>query len=237
MGTRQYPISTGLNLPILGYKSGMDPFEVGKAVENARKLKGLSQNELGAISGAGQSVVSRTEKGDFKRMTGHLLAIAKALDLDLDNLNLSGAPVSRNGVISKVLGKEDFRVYASAEGGDGEIILSTDAVDIIPRPSVVANIREAYGILVTGTSMYPEYRHGETAIVNPLLPFQPGEVHIFYAEQEGAARASIKELRRATADDWLVHQHNPPEGEAEDFSLDRGEWRWVHRVLGKYSRR
>lgn len=218
----------------------MDTIQIGKMIRETRENKGLSQEDVAEVVGGGQSTIARIEQGDWKRIPTALPAIAKMLGIPLEGLDpeLAGLPAAGPGsLVAKVLGAEDFKVYASAEGGPGEIILSTDPIEVIPRPSVVVNIREAYGLIITGTSMFPEYRHGETAIVNPLLPFQPGEVHIFYAEREGAARASIKELRRATPDNWLVTQHNPPEGKSKDFSMPRREWRWIHRVLGKYSRR
>lgn len=218
----------------------MDTKEIGKRIRDARELKGISQEDVAEVVGGGQSTIGRIESGDFKRLPSVLPAVVRLLGMTLEELDpeLAGVPLPGPGsIISRVLGDEDFRVYASAEGGPGEIILSTDPIEVIPRPSVVKDIREAYGLIITGTSMFPEYRHGETAIVNPLLPFQPGEVHIFYSEREGAARASIKELRRATGDNWLVTQHNPPEGKSKDFSMPRREWRWIHRVLGKYSRR
>lgn len=224
----------------MGYSFGMDTKEIGKRIRDARELKGISQEDVAEVVGGGQSTIGRIEAGDFKRLPSVLPAVVRMLGLNMDELDpqLAGIPPAPPGsMVTRVLGDEDFKVYASAEGGPGEILLSTDPIEVIPRPSVVANIREAYGLIITGTSMFPEFRHGETAIVNPLLPFQPGEVHIFYAEREGAARASIKELRRATADNWLVTQHNPPEGKAKDFSMPRREWRWIHRVLGKYSRR
>lgn len=215
----------------------LDPVEIGTIIRNARELRGWSQEHVAEVVGGGQSTIGRIENGDFKRIPNVLPAIIDMLGIPPETIDLGLAQKPQSPIIQKVFGATDFKVFASAEGGDGEVIVSTDPIEIIPRPSVVANIREAYGILVTGTSMYPEYRHGETAIVNPLLPVQPGEVHIFYAEREGAARASIKELRRATADQWQVSQHNPPEGRSKDFSLSRKDWQWVHRVLGKYSRR
>lgn len=169
----------------------------------------MTQEQVAEIVGGGQSTIGRIETGNFKRIPDVLPALAKLVGVNLAD-EMARAATLPGAMVSNILGDEDFKVYASAEGGPGEIILSTDPIEVIPRPSVVANIREAYGLIITGTSMFPEFRHGETAIVNPLLPFQPGEVHIFYAEREGAARASIKELRRATTDNWLVSQHNPP---------------------------
>jgi hypothetical protein len=50
-----------------------------------------------------------------------------------------------------------------------------------------------------------------------------GEVHVFYSELQGEARATIKHLRRATATEWLVTQHNPPKGQGRKvfFELRR----------------
>lgn len=132
---------------------------------------------------------------------------------------------------------KDFPVYASAEGGPGEIIRSTDPVDWVPRPAPVASVRGAYGLLITGESMFPEYQAGETAIVDPNLPVVGAAVYVFYAERDGEARATIKHLRRAAGDSWHVKQWNPPDGAKADFTLSRKEWAKAHRVLGKYSRR
>jgi phage repressor protein C with HTH and peptisase S24 domain len=131
----------------------------------------------------------------------------------------------------------DFPVYASAEGGPGQIIRSADPVDWVPRPMQLANVKGAYGLLVTGESMEPEFRAGQTALVDPSLPHIGGEVYIFYTELDGEARATIKYLRGYSADQWRVSQWNPPEGMKSDFNLARREWRIAHRVIGKYSRR
>jgi phage repressor protein C with HTH and peptisase S24 domain len=101
----------------------------------------------------------------------------------------------------------------------------------------VASVRGAYGLLITGESMFPEYQAGETAIVDPNLPVVGAAVYVFYAEHDGEARATIKHLRRAAADSWHVRQWNPPDGGKADFTLPRREWAKAHRVLGKYSRR
>lgn len=136
-----------------------------------------------------------------------------------------------------VTGRPDFKVYASAQGGPGEIIRSVEPIDFIPRPTHLLHVRDAYGLLITGTSMEPEYNGGEMAIVEPSMPIISGEVYIFYAERDGEARATIKKLRRATADNWMLTQHNPPEGKSKDFHLSRREWGIAHRVTGKFTRR
>jgi len=100
----------------------------------------------------------------------------------------------------------DLLYQRSARGASGRrlVIRSTDPIDFIPRPAPVAHVREAYGLVITGESMVPEYKPGETALINPLLPVMGGEVHVFYSDLQGEARATIKHLRRATATEWLV---------------------------------
>jgi hypothetical protein len=49
--------------------------------------------------------------------------------------------------------------------------------------------------------------------------------------------AALKSGLRATANKWMVSQHNPPEGMSKDFTLSRKEWSIGHRVTGKFTRR
>jgi phage repressor protein C with HTH and peptisase S24 domain len=224
------PITDVIKMP------GMQP---GEIIKEARERKGWSQKQLGDRVGISQPAVKKIEDGATTR-TKFLPKIAQVLELDLANLDASlssqmveEAPPSP----LQTTGRPDFRIYASAEGGPGEIIRSPEPVDFVPRPTHLLHVRDAYGLLITGSSMEPEYNAGEMAIVEPSMPLIAGEVYIFYAERHGEARATIKKLRRATADNWLVTQHNPPEGKAKDFILSRREWTIAHRVTGKFTRR
>lgn len=242
LGTRQYPDLAPPLLPVRGYKSVMDTKEIGSRIRNARELQKLAQEQVCEDLRIGQSTLSRIELGDFKRLPSELPRLAKYLGLVYEDLDpeFSNVPTPAIGTIitgTKVIGRADWPVHASAEGGPGQIIVTTDPIEFAPRPGIVENVRESYGLIITGTSMIPEFKHGETAIVNPLMPLQPGESAIFYAEREGSARAMIKEYRRQTEAAWFVTQHNPPAGEKAEFTLARKEWQWAHRVMGKYSRR
>lgn len=213
--------------------------EAGKRIREAREGRGWSTKDLADAVGVTQPAITKIEGGKTRK-SRYIPDIARVLDLDPDQLTPvreARIEAPQKHVEPPLMGDRDFPVYASAEGGPGEIIRSSEPVDFMPRPSVVAHVKGAYGLLVTGDSMEPEYRNGDTAIVNPHLPIVGGEVYIFFAEKHGEARASIKHLRRATADKWMVSQWNPPTGQERDFALSRKEWRIVHRVLGKYSRR
>jgi transcriptional regulator with XRE-family HTH domain len=212
--------------------------EPGEVIREAREKRGWSQKDLADRVGVTQVAVAKIESGATVH-SKFLPKIAQILGLDLADLDhtLKGVTLPGEGRPFLNEMRPDFRIYASAEGGPGEIIRSIEPIDFIPRPSHLIHVKDAYGLLVTGSSMAPEYKHGEMAIVEPSLPVMPDEVHIFYAEKDGEARATIKHLRRATAERWLVSQHNPPEGMAKDFTLSRKEWGIAHRVTGKWARR
>lgn len=201
-----------------------------------RTAKGWSQQELADKIKVRQNTIAAIETGETKR-TKYLADLARALGASVDELDPPAAPDAAPTPLAPppMYGTRDFPVYASAEGGPGEVIRSTEPIDWVPRPAP-AQSPEAYCILISGDSMSPEYRPGDSAIVNPKLPIIGGEVYIFYRELQGEARATIKELRRQGADSWLVTQHNPPAGQKADFALPRREWQWAHRVVGKYSR-
>lgn len=226
----------------------------GDRIKQVRKLSGLSQEAFAA-----RLKVSRGAVGNWELNKGittpNMTMISQEFSVSFDWLaNARGTPPEP--AVPPELGHamredppafapappimlpgKDFPVYASAEGGPGEIIRSTDPVDWVPRPAPVASVRGAYGLLITGESMFPEYQAGETAIVDPNLPVVGAAVYVFYSERDGEARATIKHLRRAAGDAWHVRQWNPPEGAKADFTLGRKEWGKAHRVLGKYSRR
>lgn len=124
-----------------------------------------------------------------------------------------------------------FPVYASAEGGPGEIIRSPDPVDWIPRPTALANVKDAYGLIVVGNSMEHELEPGDIAYINPHLPIIFDKTYVFYHEIDGEARATVKRLVKSTVDAWTVKQRNPE----KQFQLKKTEWAVAHRVVGKWS--
>jgi phage repressor protein C with HTH and peptisase S24 domain len=223
------PITDVISMP------GMQP---GEIIREARERRGLSQKGLGDLVGISQPAIKKIEDGETSK-TKFLPKIAQVLELDLAVLDasLNSQMVEEPLPPLQVTGRPDFRIFASAEGGPGEIIRSAEPVDFVPRPTHLLHVRDAYGLLITGSSMEPEYNAGEMAIVEPSMPLVSGEVYIFYAERHGEARATIKKLRRATPENWLVTQHNPPEGKSKDFTLPRREWTIAHRVTGKFTRR
>jgi phage repressor protein C with HTH and peptisase S24 domain len=82
-------------------------------------------------------------------------------------------------------------------------------------------VKSAYGIIVVGDSMAPEFEPGDVALVNPTLPPRPNVTCVFYSEppEGGHPTAQIKRLVRVSADHWHVRAIQPTNGrEGPNFS-------------------
>jgi phage repressor protein C with HTH and peptisase S24 domain len=233
-------------------------FSSALAARIRARLEALGKTARGASleAGLGASTIRNVLEGRSQSPRGvTLAALARVLETSegwiLHGDPARAAPVSAlpvtppaapasPGLRSKPLPRffdesDRMPVYAVAEGGNGTIIVSTDEIDRIPRPYTLEGIAEAYGILITGESMVPAFRPGDTAWVNPRLPpIRDCEVILYQVnDHDGEAVATIKQLVGWTDREWLVQQWNPP----KKFKLDRGLWKTCHRVVGKFSRR
>lgn len=130
------------------------------------------------------------------------------------------------------LGARDLPIYAAAEGGDGDLVVSTEVIELVPRPWYLKEVKDGFGVIITGESMVPAYEPGDMAIVNPRLPYMRGKIHIFTAESENSHfKATIKRLVSVTETDWVVEQFNPQ----KTFNLPKSIWTHAKRVVGKYN--
>lgn len=194
----------------------------------------MSESELARRAGVSQPVINSLVNGT-QRTTKYLPEIARALgvnpsDLEPRMAERKGAPPAQ------ILGQRDLPVFAAVEGGAGEIVVSTDPIDMVPRPWYLGEVRDGYAVVVVGESMVPAFSPGEMAIVNPRLPPMKGKHHIFVSDDDtrGEFKGTIKRLVSISDGEWRVEQYNPPEGENRLFTLDRKIWRKALRVVGKY---
>lgn len=135
---------------------------------------------------------------------------------------------------SQLFGERDLPVFGTAQGGEGAILLTNEAVDWVLRPDALLRVKDGYGIIVTGDSMSPEHKSGSTALVNPHLPPHAGDACIFRSHSDdGSVRICIKQLVRQTDEAWHVKQHNPP----KELILKKVEWQICHVTVGNYFRR
>jgi len=196
------------------------------------RARGWRQTELAAETGVTQPTVSRWLAGQVPDPVAQerLAQLAAAVP--------SGRPgAAKAGFIPPptLLGERDLPVYAAVEGGPGEITVSTDPIDMVPRPWYLGSVKDGYAVLVVGESMIPAFRPGEMAIVNPRLAPLRNKDHILVKEAaDGSFQATIKHLLGWTEEDWKLEQFNPPAGGQRLFTLSRQEWRRALRVVGKY---
>ncbi|KSV75053.1 hypothetical protein N184_26905 [Sinorhizobium sp. GL28] len=134
----------------------------------------------------------------------------------------------------QLVGHRDLPIFAAAQGGDGHVIVTFDAVEYVKRPSVLEGVKGAYGIYLTGSSMIPAYEPGDMALVHPHLPpARDKDVVLYHVPPANDAEAIIKRLVSFNDREWTLRQYNP----FLEFTESRVEWSFCHRVVGKYSAR
>lgn len=210
---------------------------------------GLTPRAASLRTGRGPDVIRNifraAEQGKpYDPRTGTIAVLAEALEVTtswlLEGQDTSlAAPHGEAGYRppAQCLGKLNLPVYAAVEGGPGEIAWGSEPLETIPRPWYVENSPHAIAIVVTGESMMPVIRPGQMVVVDPRLPPIPTEPAIFISERHGEFKATLKELRRSTATDWVVYQYNPPEGQDHEFKLPKAEWPKAQRVVGWFAGR
>ncbi|WP_132412547.1 S24 family peptidase [Neorhizobium sp. S3-V5DH] len=135
---------------------------------------------------------------------------------------------------SELVGARDFPIFAAAQGGEGHVIITFDPVEMVKRPAILEGVRDAYGVLLTGSSMEPAYWPGDMALVHPHLPpARDSDVVLFHVPPHNEAEAIIKRLTSFNDSEWRLKQYNP----AMEFTESRVEWSICHRVVGKYNAR
>lgn len=216
-------------------------------VKKHRKRLGLSQAALGREIGVRQNTIQAIEKGETKR-TRYLVQLADVFGVEPAELDPTVKSSEKNrpsAASDKVMsqlqrttgitsGIRDFPIQTSAEGGRGALIVTTEPVEYLVRPDPLANVKDSYGIIVSGDSMVPAFEAGDVALVHPHLPPLPETDIILYKEEaDGQVEATIKRLVKVTSTAWVLRQHNPK----KEFLLPRSEWVRCHRVIGKYNRR
>lgn len=213
--------------------------------ERIRSLIGQQTlDEFGKSVGVSAQAVSQWLSGETKPSFKTLTKIASIYRANIDWIvNGDGDEPSRVETqhaastphmkrVEAPMGARDLPIFAAVEGGDGDLVISTEAVDLVPRPWYLGEVKDGYGVIVTGESMSPAYEPGDMAIVNPRLTYMRGKIHIFTAESENSHfKATIKKLVSVTETDWVVEQFNPH----KKFNLPKMVWTHARRVVGKYN--
>jgi|SRR5579871_2773039 len=214
-----------------------------------RKAAKLSQRELADKAGVSQQLISQIETDGAIGRTKFLPELASALGVEIAELDPAFAQAislveetqkrwtkvgSTIPVPVKIEQRGRLPVFTSAQGGEGETIVTFEPIDYVSMPEPLEHVRDPYGVYVVGDSMSPAFEPGDLALVNPHVPARGGDDVIVYRAAEGGEQAAaIKRLVRAAHDHWSLRQFNPE----RKFSLPRTEWPRCDVIVGKYSRR
>jgi phage repressor protein C with HTH and peptisase S24 domain len=218
-----------------------------------REQAGLSQGALAEQLGWAQSAISKLENGERKLTLDKMVAIARALGVDVNLLTSGGTQAveemennkssfrkttpmfkimsSQKGVIPTA---RTLPVRGIAQGGEGRVYMlpeSTPPVDWTYRPPILDGVDDAYALFVFDDSMRPMYRHGQTLWVHPHLPVISGE-GVVIVKTDGAV--IVKEMVRITDSIVTVREYRPVE---RDFDIPAEEIATKHRVVGVYQAR
>nr|DAH84733.1 MAG TPA: LexA-like protein [Caudoviricetes sp.] len=136
-----------------------------------------------------------------------------------------------------LVGDKNFPVFAAARGGaEGHQIVTFEPIDYVKRPQFLENVKDAYALYIMGDSMIPAFEQGDMALVHPHLPPARDKNVVLYHVPpftEAEAEAMVKRLVGFDDRDWNLRQYQP----AKDFTVTRSDWRYCHRIVGKYEAR
>jgi phage repressor protein C with HTH and peptisase S24 domain len=97
------------------------------------------------------------------------------------------------------------------------------AWDEVGLPDV--NDPHAYALEISGESMEPVFRDGDTVIVSPAAPIRRGDRVVL---RTNAGEVMAKQLARRSARRVDVRSLNPAH---PDYSFDLSEVTWIHRIV------
>lgn len=206
---------------------------MSETLKRLMQAKGWTESRLAREAGVSQPTINAIVSGK-QRSSRAMPQIARALGVPLPEIDPNFANVELQSV-APAFRERDLRVFAAVEGGSGEMIVSSDPIDLVPRPWFLGEVKDGFAVIVVGESMSPAFEHLDMAIVNPRLPMTKGKVHILVREgSDGTQRAMIKRVVRWTDKEWHLEQFNPQDGQERFFSVSRADWPRCLRVVGKY---
>ena len=172
-----------------------------KDLKQIRKMNGISQQELAAYLGVGQSFISQIERGASPIPE----AIANKI-LANPNWEIVIDTFENHGTVNMQQGRQDEKAIP---------LVTFDAVAGYGTPVFEDSLIEAYYdvrefksadflIRVKGDSMTPKYNGGDLVacrMVNDVLFFQYGRVHVLYTQSQGVM---IKRIQPAPDPDNVL---------------------------------
>lgn len=228
---------------------------LGQRIRAARTANNLTQQQVADHFGIKRESVAGWEADDSKPDSSRLSGLVSLFKCSFDWL-LAGkgeppgqqpkpgkppneavetevvTPIPYGGPPLNPQGQRQIPIFAAAQGGSGHHLITFDAIEYLPPPPELVNVRNTYGVLIKGESMVPAFRPGDIAWVNPnKLPERDSDVILYHVPPAAEAEAIIKTLVSFTQRDWRLRQYNPP----REWDEPREDWPHCHRIVGKKS--
>jgi transcriptional regulator with XRE-family HTH domain len=205
----------------------------GGLIQLLRKQRGWSEEYLGKLVGTSQQQIHRIEKDEIEHsryftrirrtlgITKEMIAnyLTKGSEFVLMDLPLEDEP---SLPLYPTLGRLNQNTWLRLQCSICKII----------RPPMLKGHNSAYSLLMPDDSMAPEFRAGDTLLVQPSQPIQPGRSHVFSNPD-----LHFKVLRLVSVQDghYVVKAHHGNNsGDACEGKLLTEEWPYVHLIVGSY---
>jgi phage repressor protein C with HTH and peptisase S24 domain len=129
-------------------------------------------------------------------------------------------------------------VLAAQDLGGGYMqVQKTNVIERMPMPPSLAERERAYALFVSNNAMAPAFRYGDTAWIDPMMPYAPDTEAVLYKAGGAGEAGETAILATLVAFDdlyWTVEILKP---EALQIKLKRENWPSCQRVVGKTARR
>lgn len=233
---------------------------VARVIRMRREEMRLGQRELAELVGAHAQTMNKIERGEIEysrffpklevalqlpqgSLTQHTVVQPKGhLDIQMSRRyrgvstheTLDGRFTQvNNGFV------EDLPLFSSEVINFDEHVmaLSAAAISLTARPSILADAKDAYAVLVSTFSMIPAYEPGDTIYVSPDLPaLDHKDVLLRRAgDSPGGADVILCRLMEITATHWVVREYGTSH-KPRDRKVLRKAFPLCHRVICTFSR-
>lgn len=200
----------------------MNLMTLNERILEARKKAGLTQQELASLVNVTKAAVSAWERTAVPRQD-KIEAIAKATKVSVEWLLIGAEPagegdvqLTSNGVVLSTVDfptRKTIPVYGQAVAGvNGEFVFNGIKLFEVLCPPQLSHVNNAYGVQVSGDSMYPRYEDGEIVYVDPSRRVKKGDyvvAQIMMENETDLPQAFVKKFVRHNEQELVLEQFNP----------------------------
>lgn len=157
-------------------------------IQEARKMRGLSQQDLADLMGTSQAAVQRWESGTRNPRVSTLKKIGDACNVSISFLlGMTDNPSVHADMVSAVPSKEmALPVFGRiAAGTPREALMQSDMTHDTPESLYNAH-REAFWLTVSGNSMNRLFPDGSLVLIDPSEEVRNGDVAVVFVNGDDA---------------------------------------------------